>query len=565
MKITLSQAEKLVQSYYSIEGTASSLVGYADLNVKITTDKEIFLLKISDSEVLEDQLDLQVKILLHLAKKQLSFAIPNVVCTDKEKFYIHVELDGSKKKIRLYSWVPGSMIGDLTSRTVDLLEDWGMICGEMSKALQDFDHKGAHRFDPWSPVESLYSKKYFDYIKGEDRKVKAMYFWNLFEEKLLPKISQLRKSVNHSDAHDQNILIHHPESGGKLYGVIDFGDVVFSPTISELAIACAYAAMRTLHPEKAIFSMVRGYHSVYPLEEIEMEILYPLICGRLMIMIAHSAYNGEVNPENDYLTISENAAWDLIDKLYTISPSFLKYGIRAACSIDAHPQYSAFMKWSEENHSKISCPIDLDNHQVQKIDLSTTSLDLEKEVDLENSVVLEKWISTLLEHSNATLSIGGYGEIRPFYKTDAYKRIGDDGMRWRTMHLGVDFWVKTGEPIRALLDGEVESIQNNTIDKDYGPTIILKHKTQDNLVFYTLYGHLSIESIEHIHLAQHIYGGETIGWVGKKEINGGWRPHLHFQIILDLMNHKGNFPGVCYTAEEQIWKSICPRIKFLTV
>jgi murein DD-endopeptidase MepM/ murein hydrolase activator NlpD len=52
--------------------------------------------------------------------------------------------------------------------------------------------------------------------------------------------------------------------------------------------------------------------------------------------------------------------------------------------------------------------------------------------------------------------------------------------------------------------------------------------------------------------------GDQIGFIGNSTENGGWSPHLHFQIMLSLLNYKNDFPGVAYYNQIKIWKSICP-------
>ena len=65
-------------------------------------------------------------------------------------------------------------------------------------------------------------------------------------------------------------------------------------------------------------------------------------------------------------------------------------------------------------------------------------------------------------------------------------------------------------------------------------------------VFYTLYGHLSFKTFEAYKKGDKIKKGAKIGWIGNSNENGNWVPHLHFQILLSLLNYKNDFPGVIY-------------------
>jgi len=77
-------------------------------------------------------------------------------------------------------------------------------------------------------------------------------------------------------------------------------------------------------------------------------------------------------------------------------------------------------------------------------------------------------------------------------------------------------------------------------------------------MFYTLYGHLSKNSLNVLSVGQKISRDDIIGYVGNNSENGNWVPHLHFQIMLSMVGNKNDFPGVAYKKEINIWKSICP-------
>lgn len=167
-------------------------------------------------------------------------------------------------------------------------------------------------------------------------------------------------------------------------------------------------------------------------------------------------------------------------------------------------------------------------------------------------------IAHKIKEENALL-MGGYGEVRPFYTTDAYKITTNEGYEHRTIHIGVDFWTEAKTSVHALEDAEVYCAHNNDNPKDYGPTLILKHSISSNgLTFYTLYGHLTRESLLDKFIGKQIKKGEKLCEVGFKHENGGWSPHLHFQIILDMLDMRNDFIGVSTPNNWPIFASICP-------
>jgi murein DD-endopeptidase MepM/ murein hydrolase activator NlpD len=193
------------------------------------------------------------------------------------------------------------------------------------------------------------------------------------------------------------------------------------------------------------------------------------------------------------------------------------------------------------------------------LDLSATHTD-QLNLDLTNATIFEEFIENHLSNNKAKVAFGGYLETRNLYKRSAVfkNEITDE----RNIHIGLDLWIKAGTSILAALDGKIHSFQNNTSLGDYGPTIILEHNL-DNIPFYTLYGHLSSESLIEKKVGQKVKKGEQIATLGAPPINGDYAPHLHFQIIKDMQDKKGDYPGVCSEKEVVFYTENCPNPNFL--
>lgn len=157
----------------------------------------------------------------------------------------------------------------------------------------------------------------------------------------------------------------------------------------------------------------------------------------------------------------------------------------------------------------------------------------------------------------AALVANGYLEERAFYNTPRYKREGPKGIEYRNIHLGTDFWVPASTPIYALYDSEVVISHHNDFHKDYGPLLVLKQQLNDTY-FYTLYGHLSLDSLAKNPIGKRIKKGEMFAYIGNESENGHWAPHLHFQIITDLLGETENYSGVAFPSEIEKWKQLCP-------
>ena len=125
------------------------------------------------------------------------------------------------------------------------------------------------------------------------------------------------------------------------------------------------------------------------------------------------------------------------------------------------------------------------------------------------------------------------------------------------LHLGVDIWGPAKTPVYAPLEGIVHSFAFNDAFGDYGATLIVQHVIS-GFIFHTLYGHLSLASIQEKQEGQTITRGEWIAAFGEPAENGQWPPHLHFQIIIDMQGMKGDYPGVCRYSEREEFLANCP-------
>ncbi len=188
------------------------------------------------------------------------------------------------------------------------------------------------------------------------------------------------------------------------------------------------------------------------------------------------------------------------------------------------------------------------------IDLSTHNPDLE-EVVVTDPDQCQAYIDQILEQHSATVAYGGYLEQRNLYADKS--GFTTEGKPSRNIHLGMDFWAPAGTQVVTPLFGKVHSFQNNSTPGDYGPTIILVHEAK-GVTFHTLYGHLSLESLEGLHTGKEFRQGETLATLGTTDINVNYASHLHFQIIKNLQNNRGDYPGVCSRTDLDFYSRNCP-------
>src|ERR1700744_5848171 len=120
-------------------------------------------------------------------------------------------------------------------------------------------------------------------------------------------------------------------------------------------------------------------------------------------------------------------------------------------------------------------------------------------------------VSDKLAENNCRYGIGGYMEHRTIYaRSTHFDTVSEEPRR---LHLGVDIWADAGTPVYAPLDGKIHSFKDKANFGDYGPTIIIEHRL-DGFTLYSLYGHLSRESLSGLAIGQAVKSGQQIATFG---------------------------------------------------
>ena len=554
-----SKAEEILFQQYGIKGEASALPGEYDMNFKIRVEqKDTYILKISRPGVKIEELDFQQQILQHLEKKKSDVLAPKPFL-DLSSNLISKFIDDfhRERHIRLLSWIPGRMYYQVTPQRDDLRLSLGESCGKLTRALENFDHPNAHRTFEWDLAASLWTSSHLTLFNENEQRI-LLYFQNRFKKEQ-NSYQLLRKSVIHNDPNDHNVIVSSDLKTPKVLAAIDYGDAIYTQSINDLAITCAYGIMNQADPLSASLAITEGYNRSWPILEEELDFLYDLIAMRLVITVTKSAMNKIKEPDNVYLQVSDAKAWDVLKKWEILSPDYVHYSLRAACGFTPHPDESSFHDWAKNLN------IDLDQlfpsrkaKDCINLDLSVSSKWLGHLQEFSDFQYFEFKIEKLQQEHPDKIIAGGYLEPRLVYNTDAYMKMGNERTESRTIHLGIDFWLPAETPVHSPLEGEVIVAVNDEGDKEYGGLIILKHKVK-NLTFYSLFGHLSVESALNRKVGEVIKAGEYLANLGNYPENGNWPPHLHFEIMLSMLNYETDFPGVAYKSELNVWKSLCPN------
>lgn len=199
-------------------------------------------------------------------------------------------------------------------------------------------------------------------------------------------------------------------------------------------------------------------------------------------------------------------------------------------------------------------PFEPQTDRLLPLDFTAANTALTDEI-LNNNNRFIQYINQQLANAGARYGIGGYGEHRTIYsRSEVFDN--NNGSEPRRLHLGADIWGAPNTKVMAPLDGIVHSFGFHPELGNYGAVIILSHQLE-GVSFYTLYGHLSLGSIQNLGEGQRLAKGDVFAEFGIPQENGWWPPHLHFQVMKDLQGWKGDYPGVCAFSEREQWLENC--------
>jgi len=548
---------------WNLSGTAAELPGERDRNFRVRAqDGRSFVLKFCADRANPAVLDLQSAALAHLAAGACAAYVPRVVPPAGGGMHAAYARDGESHVIRLTTWLGGEPLSAWRPRTPGLLRDIGQCLGAITASLAAFHHPAARRDLKWDLARAAWICDAAGVLAEPALHARVGRIAAEFDERVAPALAQCRRSIVHNDANDHNILVRADVDGdGRVSGVIDFGDLIETHTVCDLAIALAYAMMDAPDPLSAGALVVEGYHRAFPLQEHEIELLFPLARTRLAVSLVNAAMEAQASPGNAYLQVSVTGAARLLERLDEEHGRYATCRFRAACGLEPCAASAPVRAWLSAHRGEFRpvCEHPLDSKGVYVHDYSVASTEIGTMDVWQDQARFTQHVADVVRDANAAVGLARYDEVRAIYTNDLFRVTGNDGPEWRTVHLGIDVNLPVGAQVFAPLAGVVHSVRDNQTPGDYGPTVVLEHRVERGaLTFWTLYGHLDREVLARLQPGSAIEAGAVVGLIGDRNVNGGWWPHVHVQIICDLLDRSGDFAGVARPVDRNAWLSLSP-------
>ena len=541
------EVSKVIASHWNITGEVTELPGERDLNFLISGEIK-YIAKVYDASIegIADWLSLQDRALEYLTENG-ALNVPKILRphSDSNTSTLSHSENGKNYLVRVLTWVDGEPWAKRSDHTPDEIEELGALVGAVDRALKELplsskDFAQLHRTFMWNMMQAENLVPSIPLIKDGEIRAIATEVLNRFIKEVKPELNQMPAQLIHNDANDYNIIEN--QQGSHL---IDFGDVISAPKIVGVAVACAYLACASEDPTKEITHFLRGYHRASPLTPDDVRLLFDLIQIRLISSVINAAIQQAAQPDNEYLGISQSVVPVALQKLAAFDRHHAHFRFRDAIGLEANPHSKAIRDFllTRENIADVVAP-PFKSAKKTYINWSFDNPDIPRTTQA---------INTLMAETGADITIGYYCENRNVYEGEAFNFTSPSA---RTFHLGVDLGAPAGSPVYAPLDGVIELFNDNATYLDYGPVVILRHETDTKIPFWTLYGHLSKDSMPAWQIGKTIKAGELIGRMGTEEENVGWPPHTHFQLLTDLCGMGIDIYGVAPRDEVSLWRGI---------
>ncbi|WP_322490042.1 aminotransferase class III-fold pyridoxal phosphate-dependent enzyme [Chloroflexus sp.] len=538
--------------HYDFHGTLAPLPGEYDLNFLVTaTDGAQYVLKVMRPGCDPALVAMQCAALEHVAAVAPDLPVPRLVRAAHGEPFV----DAAGRLLWLITALPGELYAAFRPHTAALRAELGRQAARLDQALTSFAHPLLDRPLKWNLLQAEWAMAELPAIADAGQRQLAAEALVAYEQ-LRPALLALPRTTIHNDLNDYNLLVKADARGQfAISGLLDFGDLCAAPRVCEVAIAAAYAILDQPDPLRALGELVAGYHAVWPLSAAEIDLIWPLVRTRLAVSVVNAALMKQQRPDDPYVTVSEAPAWRMLAATATIDSSLAAARLRAVCGLPISDAAARVMAWLDSQRGRFAPVLgrDLTNAPVVSVAAGETPLPQDP------FGLTEAEAATLVGPAQDAVRIGRYGEPRLIYTAPAFFAGSSPLAERRTIHLGVDLFAPPGTPVCAPFDGVVVAIEYFPAPLDYGGMVVLRHQTTAGDPFYTLYGHLDPICMGKLAVGQSLAAGQLFAALGSIANNGGWQPHLHFQLLLHDSVMAGHWPGVAAPEEGDWWQAVCPN------
>lgn len=548
----------IFEKHWGITAEFTRLDGEYDLNfLARSTAGRGYILKAMRPGCDPQLVDMQIRAFAHVAASSPLSTCPQVITGRSGDALLNLpDETGENRLVWVLSQLPGRCYANIKPKSDALICEVGKTLGRFAKSLADFQHPALERDFKWNLTGAGWVRDALSSIADPKRRGILGSIMEDFAA-IEAGLDMMPRQAVHNDANDYNIMVAGELGEARqVSGLIDLGDMCAAPRICDLAIGAAYIVLDHPRPETALAAFVAGYHSVYPLTAREVDMIWSLLRARLAVSVVNSTLMQLENPDDPYVTISQAPAWRFLESARP-HVGLLNARLRAACGLPVVDGADRVMTWLDRNRGSFA--------QVLGEDLSDApmgSLSVENSTWPQNPFHMPQDEAARVGsefEDRGRFWLGYYHEPRLIYTAPGFRKGRYEASDRRTVHLAADVFGPAHKPVFAPMRGTVFVAQNRDNAQDYGGTIILRHETPTGDAFFTLYGHLDPEFLGRLKPGDTVEQGQQFCRLGDLTQNGGWAPHLHFQLALSTEGIEADWPGVADPDEMYMWEAICPN------
>ncbi len=316
----MQEAVELTRELYGFEAQAEQLPSYIDQNFRLEHPSgRKMVLKIANSGVGRDELDLQNRAMDYIAASDPGLQVPRVVSTlGGDRIVAVGGASEQHYQVRLLTYLDGIRWAKAPTPNSRQLRRLGDFVGSLTRALEGFSYPAQTHDHNWDVKHFPRLRDRLGELANARRRGIVEQVLDRFDREVAPRLPWLPSSVIHNDVNEHNVLVD--ARGGEITGLIDFGDLVQTVTASEIAVTMAYAMLGQDDPLTVGTHVLCGYHQRHPLGAAELDALFHLVLARLATSVTLSAYHSRLDPGNKYLTVSEAPGWKVLDELIELGP-----------------------------------------------------------------------------------------------------------------------------------------------------------------------------------------------------------------------------------------------------
>jgi len=305
-------AAQLLAQHYGLTGALQSLGSQQDLNYRVDNEDRRFVLKICRGDYAAVELEAQHAALKHLLEHS-DVRVPRVISSVDGEDLLTETVSGHTVHLRLLDYIDGQPLTHLPHLSRAVIESFGTLCGQMSLALAGFEHPGLERTLQWDPrhAHELISHL-LSTLENLPHRAALEHIAEQVERRVRPLADRLPMQAVHMDITDDNVVWQRDaRRHWQIQGVIDFGDLVRTWRIADLSVTCAALLHHAQGDPFAILPAIRACHAITPLQQEELQVLWPLIVARAAVLVLSSEQQRRLDPDNTYLLKNAEHEWEI--------------------------------------------------------------------------------------------------------------------------------------------------------------------------------------------------------------------------------------------------------------